>query len=169
MQDRPLAFHITFGTYGTRLHGDERGTVDRSMNRPGDPIIGKDGDWERFERSRLRFDPVFLTREQMICAEDAIPLICERGEWQLWTSAAGPDHVHVLLTPEVNADGKVIRRILKRWLGQALSERWPLQTGATWWAEGGSIRWVWTQRYFDNVFGYVDGQRASGPHARAHS
>jgi hypothetical protein len=28
----PLAYHITWGTYGTRLHGDERGTVDRSAN-----------------------------------------------------------------------------------------------------------------------------------------
>jgi hypothetical protein len=45
----PLAYHITFGTYGTRLHGDERGTVDRSMNHPGDPVIGAEPDWQRME------------------------------------------------------------------------------------------------------------------------
>jgi hypothetical protein len=45
MHPRPIAYHITFGTYGTRLHGDPRGTVDRSMNRPGDPIIGADRAW----------------------------------------------------------------------------------------------------------------------------
>jgi hypothetical protein len=45
MDARPLAYHITFGTYGTRLHGDERGTVDRAMNKPGDPIIGADSSW----------------------------------------------------------------------------------------------------------------------------
>jgi hypothetical protein len=28
----PLGYHITFGTYGTRLHRDPRGTVDRSVN-----------------------------------------------------------------------------------------------------------------------------------------
>jgi REP element-mobilizing transposase RayT len=169
MPERALAFHITFGTYGTRLHGDPRGTVDRSMNRPGDPIIGRDDDWQRFERSRLRFDPIVLSRAQMVFAEQAVPPICERGGWQLWTTAAGPDHIHVVLTPTPDVDGEGIRRIFKRWLGQALSQRWPLQKDATWWAEGGSVRWVWTQQYFDNVYGYVDGQRASGPYAGARS
>ncbi|MCH8164939.1 MAG: hypothetical protein IH889_04955 [Planctomycetes bacterium] len=32
MSNGPLAYHITFGTYGTRLHGDPRGTVDRTLN-----------------------------------------------------------------------------------------------------------------------------------------
>src|SRR5438876_2474643 len=37
----PLAYHITFGTYGMRLHGDARGTVDRRVNQPGDAIVGR--------------------------------------------------------------------------------------------------------------------------------
>jgi hypothetical protein len=40
----PLAYHITFGTYGTRLHGDERGTVERAHNVYGEPIVGMDAD-----------------------------------------------------------------------------------------------------------------------------
>ena len=36
--DIPLAYHITFGTYGTRLHGNERGSVDRAHNAPGEPF-----------------------------------------------------------------------------------------------------------------------------------
>jgi hypothetical protein len=32
---RLLAFHITWGTYGTRLRGDRRGTVDRSTTNTG--------------------------------------------------------------------------------------------------------------------------------------
>ena len=27
-----ITWHITFGTYGARLHGDERPTVDRNHN-----------------------------------------------------------------------------------------------------------------------------------------
>src|SRR5438876_12296826 len=35
-----LAYHITWGTYGTRLHGDPRKTVDRQHNAYGEPILG---------------------------------------------------------------------------------------------------------------------------------
>jgi hypothetical protein len=61
--EQPLAYHITFGTYGTRLHGDARGTVDRRMNEPGEPIIGSEPDWWRQEHGRLNFEPVVLDAE----------------------------------------------------------------------------------------------------------
>ena len=157
MPHQPLAYHITFGMYGSRLHGDPRGTVDRSMNKPGDPIIGRDTDWEQIERSLLRFPPVVPTSQQRRFTESIIPSICDRGGWQLHTCAAQPDHVHTLLT--TTADGKTVRRLLKRWLGQALSDRWPLPPEATWWAEGGSVKWIWDQQYFENVFSYIERQR----------
>jgi hypothetical protein len=75
----PLAYHITFGTYGTRLHGDARGTVERARNVYGEPIVGRDGEWERIERGRLGFEPRVFTFEQMIIAEGLIPSICLRG------------------------------------------------------------------------------------------
>jgi hypothetical protein len=83
-------FHITFGTYGTRLHGDLRGTVDRDHNQFGTPVLGFDQHlWER-EKSNLKFDAVIFTREQMIFIEQTIPAICTRGGWAFITSAAGP-------------------------------------------------------------------------------
>lgn len=33
--DTPLAYLITFRTYGTWLHGDERGSVDKNHNKFG--------------------------------------------------------------------------------------------------------------------------------------
>ncbi len=157
MPDQPLAYHIKFGTYGSRLHGDARGTVDRSMNKLDDPIIGRDTDWEKIERSLLRFPPVVPTSQQRQFAESITPSICDRGGWQLHTCAVQHDHVHTLLT--TTADAKTVRRLLKRWLGQALSERWPLPADATWWAEGGSIKWIWDEQYFENVFPYIENQR----------
>jgi REP element-mobilizing transposase RayT len=158
-RDHPLAYHITFGTYGTRLHGDARGTVDRSQNNPGDPIIGRDDAWCRLERNLLRFDPVLLERDQRIHAEASIPDVCHRGEWHLHVAAAKPDHVHVLLTADV--EGKAVRRWFKAWLGKAMNKRWPRPAGATWWAECGSIKWIWKRDYFDNVFDYITRQRTT--------
>ncbi len=153
-----LAYHITFGTYGTRLHGDPRGMVGRQHNTPGTPVLGYDGHrWEQ-EKNNLRFPPVRLTREQMRFVENRIPTLCTRGYWTFKTCAAGPDHVHTILTSDQNPE--TIRRILKRWLGQELSVEWTLPSGATWWAECGSIKWIGDERYLHNAIDYVTRQRA---------
>jgi hypothetical protein len=55
--------------------------------------------------------------------------------------------------------GEKVRRLVKRWLGQALSERWPLPHGATWWAEEGSNIAIHDEEYLNNAFDYIDRQR----------
>ena len=159
MEAEPIAYHITFGTYGTRLHGDPRGTVDRSHNRPGQALVGFDAiRWER-EYENLKFDPIVLTPEEMSQAENVIPEICVRGGWRHHVSAARSNHVHVLLTG--TADGNAIRKWLNRWLGEAMCAKWSLPTGASWWAESGSVRWIWTDEYFRCSLDYIERQRST--------
>ena len=155
----PLAYHITFGTYGTRLHGDERGTVHRAMNLPGEPILGADWAWERMERKLLKFEPRIFTVEQMVKVESLVLEVCIRGGWKLHTCAAGPDHVHGVLG--ANAEGEAVRKWLKRWLSQALAPSIPLRAGETFWAECGSVKWIWTQDYLNRAIEYVRKQRAT--------
>jgi len=155
----PLAYHITWGTYGTRLHGDARGTVHRSENEFGDAIIGTDGDWQREEKSLLRFPIRILTIQQRQFIERAVPPICRRGGWELITVAAGPDHVHCVIRAAV--DGKDIRKWLKRWLGESMTGHWPIQPGEVWWAECGSVKWVWNQDYYMRVVDYVRRQETT--------
>ena len=59
---------------------------------------------------------------------------------------------------------------LKRWLGQELTQRLKGEPGcpqpgtnATWWAECGSIRWIFEEDspYYDNAIAYVNRQRAT--------
>ena len=160
---RALAYHITWGTYGTRLRYGPRPTVSRDQNDCGAPVLRYDEHlWER-EKSNLKHAPVFLTREQMIFVEAMVPIVCERGGWHHRTSAAGPDHVHVVLTSE--HDPETIRRLLKRWTSQLLAERYPnpSRPGSAWWAECGSIRWVGDPSYLTNALNYVAGQRATPP------
>jgi len=155
----PLAYHITFGTYGTRLHGDPRGTVDRRRNRPGEPIIGRQEAWQRVEARKLKHPPILLSVPQRRHAELAVPGLCRRGRWRLIEAACGVDHMHVVLS--AGQEAKAIRRWLKRWLGEALSARWPLPPGQSWWAKSGSIKWVWNRSYLHSVVDYVARQRAS--------
>ncbi len=76
--EHPLAYHITFGTYGTRLHGDESETVSRERDRFGEPIVGKDVVWQTLERAQLKFPPVVLNRKQRLHSESVVPGICTR-------------------------------------------------------------------------------------------
>ena len=52
-----LARHITWGTYGQRLHGDARGTVDREHNEYGRPVLGSDPERLRELQARQRQQP----------------------------------------------------------------------------------------------------------------
>ena len=163
-----LAFHLSWGTYGTRLHGGPRPTVDRKHNQYGDPVLGFDEHrWER-EKSLMKFPPVTFTRPQMTTIESLLPEICQRGGWDHHVGACGPDHVHEILFSR--NDPETIRRLFKRWLGQRLFDLFKGGTGcpqpgsgATWWAECGSIRWIFQEdgTYYQNAFDYVHRQRAT--------
>jgi REP element-mobilizing transposase RayT len=157
-----LAFHLTWGTYGTRLHGDSRNTVDRRHNQYGEPVLRFDEHRWDGEKSLLKFAPVYFDPPKMNVVESLLSAICECGGWKHIAGAAGPDHVHEILSSP--NDPKTIRRIFKRWLGQSLSEHFgALPEGASWWAECGSIRWIFAVHgdYYENAIDYVNRQRAT--------
>ncbi len=156
-------WHITFGTFGTRLHGSERPTVDRKHSRFGEPFIATDAARERWQRQHMTGKPVRLTHEQRTEVEAALPRICERGEWTLRTYAADADHVHVLCDADRSVHGRQIRMLLKRWLTQTLDEKWPRTAGRSWWADGGSNKAVKEQAYLNNAYRYIAKQRATKP------
>ena len=64
-------------------------------------------------------------------------------------------HVHSIVTARSSIHGKQIRTLMKRWLSQALNDRFGRRI---WWAEGGSNRVVHDETYLQNVHRYVRGQ-----------
>jgi hypothetical protein len=56
----PLAYLITFRTYGTWLHGDERGSVDRQHNVYGTPRLDPDAMRKNAEEQELIQRPVIF-------------------------------------------------------------------------------------------------------------
>jgi REP element-mobilizing transposase RayT len=153
MNPNRTSWHITFGTYGTRLHYGPRPTVDKQHNRRGTPFLPHRPGFERTVRNRLSHVPRYLTGEQQIFVEELLPALCERGGWNFRIGAASDDHVHLLcdIVPEIH--GERVRRLLKRWLSQALSRAWPLEFGQNWWADGGSNKAVHDVCYLNNVYG----------------
>ncbi|MBT3200740.1 MAG: hypothetical protein HN350_12580 [Phycisphaerales bacterium] len=157
MDNSPLAYHITFGTYGSRLHGDPRGTVDRRQKSYGQPIVIHSEYRVQMATDQMKRQPILLTTDQCVFAQKEIEDICERGQWEFIQTACAPSHVHVLLAS--HREPKAIRRWLKRWLGESMSACWALPDGQSWWAMGGSIKCVWDKEYLQNVEQYIREQR----------
>jgi REP element-mobilizing transposase RayT len=155
------AWHITFGTYGARLHGDSRPTVTRTNNQRGQPFHAPDGRRLDMARTLMRYSPVFLSPPQCSHIERVLPDLCLRGGWKLLTCAAAGNHVHVLCAAPSAVHGRTIRALLKRWLTQSLDEAWPRSDGRPWWAEGGSNKPIKDGAYLSNAYVYILRQRTT--------
>jgi hypothetical protein len=79
--DFPLAYLISFRTYGTWLHGDERGSVSRTQNVYGTPKIGPNKARRAAERKLLKHAPVNLDARQRPVVEEAIREVCKHRNY----------------------------------------------------------------------------------------
>ena len=101
--DISYGFLITFRTYGTWLHGDARGSVDRDHNVYAAPRIEKNVMRENFHRSLMKREPVRLDREMRMTVEMAIREGCEHKKWDLRVINVRTNHAHaVVSTPDRN-------------------------------------------------------------------
>jgi REP element-mobilizing transposase RayT len=96
----PLAYFITFHTYGTWLHGSEKGSVDRSHNRHGDEVLLPDDRLESFRRSQMKQPEYRLDPSRRSLVLRAILEHAEHKQWKIWAIHVRTNHVHVVVTSE---------------------------------------------------------------------
>ncbi len=159
-------WHITVGTYGSRLHGGERPTVDRAHNQLGEAFIRRDERREQHEKNIMRAEPIILTHEQCAFIEEQLPRICERGGWTFRNCAAPPppadgDHFHLLCDAPPAVHGAQIRTLVKRWLTQSLDAKWGKPAAGTWWVDKGSTKPVDDEAYLNHAHPYIQRQRTT--------
>jgi hypothetical protein len=63
--DTPLAYFISFRTYGTWLHGDKRGSIDRFHNAYLSPYIKRNEKWREYTQQRLKAKPLILKAKSL--------------------------------------------------------------------------------------------------------
>jgi REP element-mobilizing transposase RayT len=148
-----LAYFITFRTYGTWLHGDARGSVDRFHNRYGTPYLAPNRLREEYMRSRLKRPPVRLTRKQRKVVEESMWETCKTRKWILWATNARTNHVHSVVTADCGS--KKARSILKAGATKRMREKGCWTSDRSPWADRGSRRKVYTQRGLMAVIDYV--------------
>lgn len=111
----PLAYFLTWSTYGTWLPGDERGWVlhGRGWRLP-DPIRKLEAE------ARMTEDACRLDDQQRDEVESQIAETCHFRGWQLHAVNCRSNHLHVVLT--ASQAPKIVRNQLKAWCTRRLKK-----------------------------------------------
>lgn len=150
----PLGYFITFETYGTWLHGDERGSTSRQRNKYASKFLPPVAEWKVKNEQRLLREPFVLDHAQRACVEAAIKETCTRREWHLYAVNPPTNHVHSVLFAGKTKDTLVLNA-LKANATRCLREAGLYASTETPWADKGSQRWLWTRKQVDRAVDYV--------------
>lgn len=151
----PLAYFLTWTTYGTWLPGDERGWVDGTgRRREPDESLKKTA-------SDSMAEPSFtLDLPQRSLVLRTIVAHARIREWELHALACRSNHVHVVLSAKGRPPDEVMSQF-KAWCTRRLREAerrsGPDSRRTRWWTEGGSGRYMNRRSELDAVIAYVRG------------
>ena len=144
---------ITFTCYGTWLHGDPRGSVDKEHNVPGTEFLPQDEERLRRARAMLAQEPVLLNEKQRQVVDATIREVCNYKQWTLLAINVRSNHVHTVVI--ANATPESVMNCFKRYASRHLHEQHLFYKTATIWTRHGSTRYLNDQRSIDNAVRYV--------------
>jgi REP element-mobilizing transposase RayT len=151
--DTPLAYFISFRTYGTWLHGDKRGSIDRFHNRYRSPYIPPNEKWQRYNADKLKRPPFTMNARQRSAVEAAIRETCRLRKWALLAINVRTNHAHSVVT--ANRKASLVLNAFKANATRQLREDklWPHTFSP--WADKGSKRKLWNERSIARAIDYV--------------
>ena len=152
--DTPLAYLITFRCYGTWLHGDERGSIDRFHNRYQSPYLPPDKQQHDYNTNKLISEPVMLNAASRSATESAVCETCAKRNWQLYAVNVRTNHAHAVVAMGVVKPDMALSAF------KANATRWMREhgcwtSGNTPWAAKGSKRYLWTEHSVQRAVDYV--------------
>ena len=152
--DTPLAYFISLRSYGTWLHGDKRGSIDRSHNRFRSPYIEPNENWLGHNQQSLKAPPLILKARHRKLVEAAIRETCHTRHWFLQAINVRTNHVHTVVT----ASDKKPGHLLGAFKANGTRE---LRQAGLWsntfspWADGGSKVRLWNEQSVARAIDYV--------------
>jgi REP element-mobilizing transposase RayT len=155
--DVPLAYLITFRTYGTWAAGDERGSIDRFHNMYRGPRAESNVVREQQQVVKLKREPFVMNGRARRIVHDAIEEVCSYRNWPLYAVHVRTNHAHAVVAAIASSD-KVLGDF-KAYATRKLRERqsWPHAHSP--WVDKGSKRNLWNENHISAAIDYVvDGQ-----------
>ena len=149
----PLAYFLTWPTYGTWLPGDERGWVRRQHGHqlPDPP--------RKLEAiARMTEDACRLGAEERCVVEQTVRDHCLIRRWTLHAVNCRSNHLHIVVTADRHPDE--VREQFKAWTVRKLKELQGQSMPAAsirekWWAERGSRRYLNDENSLEAAILYV--------------
>ena len=145
----PLAYFITFTTYGSWLHGDPRGSYTKEPR-----FVLPNENWVQLETRSLKYPPLLFTMEQRSVVDQAIRELCVKRHWKLHTVNVRTNHVHLVVTAVQTSPERVMRD-LKSAATLTLRKKRMISEERKPWTEHGSTIYLFEQEEFDGACYYV--------------
>lgn len=157
---RPLAYLLTWTCYGTWLHGDERGSVDRDHNAPLTPFLPADSRLQRASGSRLRHEPLILRVAARRVVHETITVHCQHRGWELIALNVRSNHVHVVVNCGDCSPENALSQF-KAWCTRRLREARLVSAETRPWTNHGSTRYLWDESAVAGAAEYVEERQGS--------
>ena len=167
---RDVFYLITYCCYGTWLHGDERGSVDRFHNQPGEPLMPPNVDLRNTRRRLMKGDAVRLCRQCQNVVSKTLCEVARHKKWDLQASNVLPNHVHMVISAPNEITPERIMACFKARSTRRLREEQLMGAKADIWAEHGSTRYLKSEISVVRAIDYVlNRQQEDGIKWRGHT
>ena len=153
-----MHYFLTFRTYGTWLHGDERGSVDRFHNQVGEPLLGAEPTLHRFRRRLMKGETVVFDEMCCACVEATIREVAAYRGWKILALNVLSNHVHVVVETQEerrNAKPEKLLNDFKAYCTRRLREANLAPSTVPIWEHHGSTRFLKTPEAVENACHYV--------------
>lgn len=153
-RDAPLAYLISFRTYGSWLHGDPRGSVSRHRNQYRTAYLPPEENWLTKNKLRQAREEVILNSRQRECVRQAIKDVCSFRGLTLFAVNIRTNHGHVVSSTGGKKPGLLLNAF-KANATRAMREQGLWLSDKTPWVDKGSTRYLWNERSIADAAAYV--------------
>ena len=150
---------ITISTYGTRLHGDERGSVNRRGTTLRAHFVAPNQKLERIKRAQMNQPPMVFDTPQRTCVHHALESFCAYKQWLVLALHVRTNHIHALIYGKTHSQ-RIVQGI-KAAATRALREAGLIDEARKVWTEGASITTCETDEDIATIRDYIKNRQGN--------
>ena len=149
MYSTPLAYMITFTTYGTWLHGNSRGSIIEQPN--GTHLLNKESRLEAYQKQIMTESPFVLDERSRQIILQAMLDVAQNRHWIIPAIHIRSSHIHSIV--KAHPKPERIMNDLKAYCTRAL--RANNYSRKHFWTHHGSTRYLYTDAKIQEAVHYV--------------
>ena len=149
----PLAYLITFTTYGSWLHGEAKGSVDENHNTYGSEFIRPCEILKTWESGEIEEQSFLLDAVRRQAVLEAVKDVCQVRQWGLLAGHVRSNHVHVVITTDDKPEKVMVD--CKAYATRMLRSKSLHGKDGKVWTRHGSTRYLWNEKQLAGAVKYV--------------